>query len=167
MVWVCYQRLYCCIETDIYYRLSRLRMASMEPRMEITCVLIKLLSNVLIIAKKYYYGVLSLLNFISLHLLHNSAGAFCVRLKILSSDLSKELTWTQQNPRDSSPLKSSLDVRRNTVMPVFFFSGTQSSCGWACIGALVWTGAISTVLTYLTNLQYKMPVWFVKCMQTI
>ena len=49
------------------------------------------------------YGLLSLLNFI-LYLLPNSAGTFCVRAKALSNNFSTELTWTQQNSRDSAPL---------------------------------------------------------------
>ena len=49
------------------------------------------------------YSLLFLLTFIW-HLVSNSGGASCVRVKVLSIQFSKELTWTQQIPRDSAPL---------------------------------------------------------------
>ena len=50
-----------------------------------------------------YYGLLSLLNFICY--LPSYAGAFLVRLKVLSNYFSTELTSTQQIARDSAPLR--------------------------------------------------------------
>ena len=52
----------------------------------------------------WWLALLCLLKFIW-YLFGNSAGAFCVRVKVHSNDFSTELTWTQQNSRDLAPLK--------------------------------------------------------------
>lgn len=53
-----------------------------------------------------YYGLLSpSLPNVIWYLFHNSAGAFSVQVKVLSTDFSTDFSGTRQNPCGGAPLR--------------------------------------------------------------